>query len=269
MELAGAAANASAPSLSTPRSWRAVSSARHDLGVLRLGADAFAAAPANSIDYAVMEHAEDAVVVPVSMGWSDVGSWAALWRISDKDELGNVRQGPVIALDVADSLLRSDGPAIAAVGLRDVVLVATKDAVLAVSRDRAEDVRAVVDHLRAQGRAEHLSHTVVHRPWGSYETTDQGHGFRVKRLIVNPGKRLSLQVHQRRAEHWVVVQGTARVERDGEVILLAENESTYIPSGTAHRLENPGTVPLHLVEVQTGAYLEEDDIVRIDDDYGR
>jgi mannose-1-phosphate guanylyltransferase/mannose-6-phosphate isomerase len=150
-----------------------------------------------------------------------------------------------------------------------VVLVATKDAVLAVSRDRAEEVRAVVEQLRAQGRAEHLSHPVVYRPWGSYETTDQGHRFRVKRLVVNPGKKLSLQVHRQRAEHWVVVQGTARVERDGAVILLAENESAYIPSGTAHRLENPGTVPLHLVEVQTGAYLEEDDIVRIDDDYGR
>ena len=173
---------------------RALDAARHDLGVLRLGAEAFAEAPANSIDYAVMEHADDAVVVPVSMGWSDVGSWAALWRISDKDQAGNVRQGPVIALDVADSLLRSDGPAIAAVGLRDIVLVATKDAVLAVSRDRAEDVRAVVDHLRAQGRAEHLSHPVVHRPWGSYETTDQGHRFRVKRLIVNPGQKLSLQM---------------------------------------------------------------------------
>jgi mannose-1-phosphate guanylyltransferase/mannose-6-phosphate isomerase len=203
------------------------------------------------------------------MGWSDVGSWSALWQISDKDDAGNAVSGPVIAVDVAGSLLRSDGPAVAAVGLRDVVLVATKDAVLAVARDRAEDVRVVVEQLRARGRAEHVSHTVVYRPWGSYETTDQGHRFRVKRLIVDPGKKLSLQVHQQRAEHWVVVQGTARVERDGEVILLAENESTYIPSGTAHRLENPGTVPLHLVEVQTGAYLEEDDIVRIDDDYGR
>jgi mannose-1-phosphate guanylyltransferase/mannose-6-phosphate isomerase len=248
---------------------RALDAARHDLGVLRLDGEAFAASPANSIDYAVMEHVGGAVVVPVSMGWSDVGSWAALWRISDKDAAGNVSRGPVIALDVADSLLRSDGPAIAAVGLRDVVLVATKDAVLAVSRDRAEEVRAVVDQLRALGRAEHVSHTVVHRPWGSYETTDQGHRFRVKRLVVQPGKKLSLQVHRHRAEHWVVVQGTARVERAGETIELAENESAYIPSGTPHRLENPGTVPLHLVEVQTGAYLEEDDIVRIDDDYGR
>jgi mannose-1-phosphate guanylyltransferase/mannose-6-phosphate isomerase len=248
---------------------RAVETAQRDLSFLRLGGEAFAASPANSIDYAVMEHVTDAVVVPVRMGWSDVGSWAALWQISDKDDAGNATQGLVIAVDVADSLLRSDGPAIAAVGLRDVVLVATKDAVLAVSRDRAEDVREVVEQLRARGRAEHMSHTVVYRPWGSYETTDQGHRFRVKRLVVNPGQKLSLQMHHHRAEHWVVVQGTARVERNGETILISENESAYIPSGTAHRLENPGRIPLHLVEVQTGSYLEEDDIVRFDDVYGR
>ncbi len=248
---------------------RALATAQPDLSFLRLGSEAFAASPATSIDYAVMEHVTDAVVMPVRMGWSDVGSWAALWQISEKDASGNATQGTVIAVDVVDSLLRSDGPAVAAVGLRDVVLVATKDAVLAVSRDRAEDVREVVEQLRAGGRAEHVTHTVVHRPWGSYETTDQGHRFRVKRLVVNPGHKLSLQVHRHRAEHWVVVQGTARVERDGETFLLAENESTYIPSGTVHRLENPGAVPLHLVEVQTGSYLEEDDIVRFDDVYGR
>jgi mannose-1-phosphate guanylyltransferase/mannose-6-phosphate isomerase len=247
----------------------AVATAQHDLSFLRLGADAFAASPANSIDYAVMEHVTDAVVVPVCMGWSDVGSWAALWQISDKDDAGNATQGTVIAVDVADSLLRSDGPAIAAVGLRDIVLVATKDAVLAVARDRAEDVREVVEQLRVRGRAEHVSHTVVYRPWGSYETTDQGHRFRVKRLVVNPGQKLSLQMHHHRAEHWVVVQGTAKVERNGETMLVSENESAYIPSGTRHRLENPGRIPLHLVEVQTGAYLDEDDIVRFDDAYGR
>jgi mannose-1-phosphate guanylyltransferase/mannose-6-phosphate isomerase len=248
---------------------RALETAAHDLGFLRLGADAFTSSPSSSIDYAVMEHVHDAVVVPARMGWSDVGSWAALWQISNKDDAGNATQGTVIAVDVVDSLLRSDGPAIAAVGLRDVVLVATKDAVLAVSRERAEDVREVVEQLRARGRAEHVSHTVVYRPWGSYETTDQGHRFRVKRLVVNPGQKLSLQMHHHRAEHWVVVQGTARVERNGETILISENESAYIPSGTAHRLENPGRIPLHLVEVQTGSYLEEDDIVRFDDLYGR
>jgi mannose-1-phosphate guanylyltransferase / mannose-6-phosphate isomerase len=248
---------------------RALDSAGRDLSFLRLDAAAFGASPAKSIDYAVMERAADAVVVPVEMEWSDVGSWSSLWEISAKDDAGNATRGTVIAVDVVDSLLRSDGPAIAAVGLRDLVLVATKDAVLAVSRERAEDVREIVERLRVLGRAEHLSHTVTYRPWGSYETTDQGHRFRVKRLIVNPGQKLSLQLHHHRAEHWVVVQGTARVERDGEIFHLAENESTYIPIGTAHRLENPGHIPLHLVEVQTGPYLEEDDIVRLDDVYGR
>jgi mannose-1-phosphate guanylyltransferase/mannose-6-phosphate isomerase len=247
----------------------ALETGARDLGFLRLGADAFASSPSSSIDYAVMEHVADAVVVPARMGWNDVGSWAALWQISDKDGAGNATQGTVIAVDVADSLLRSDGPAIAAVGLRDVVLVATKDAVLAVSRDRAEDVREVVEELRARGRAEHVSHTVVHRPWGSYETTDHGDRFRVKRLVVNPGQKLSLQMHHHRAEHWVVVQGTARVERDGETLMIYENESAYIPSGTRHRLENPGRIPLHVIEVQTGSYLGEDDIVRFDDIYGR
>jgi mannose-1-phosphate guanylyltransferase / mannose-6-phosphate isomerase len=248
---------------------RALAGAEHDLSFLRLDDAAFRASPLSSIDYAVMEHAADAAVVPVEMGWSDVGSWSSLWEISGKDDAGNATRGTVIAVDVTDSLLRSDGPALAAVGLRDVVVVATKDAVLAVSRDRAEDVRGIVDQLTALGRAEHRSHTVIYRPWGSYETTDQGDRFRVKRLVVNPGQKLSLQTHEHRAEHWVVVQGTARVERDGEVITLAENESAYIPSGTPHRLENPGATPLHLVEVQTGSYLEEDDIVRLDDAYGR
>jgi mannose-1-phosphate guanylyltransferase / mannose-6-phosphate isomerase len=248
---------------------RALATAKCDLSFLRLGEEAFTASPSNSIDYAVMEHAVGSVVVPVRMGWSDVGSWSALWEISAKDGTGNATQGTVVAVDVADSLLRSDGPAIAAVGLRDVVLVATKDAVLAVSRSRAEDVREVVEQLRARGGAEHLSHTIVHRPWGSYETTDQGHRFRVKRLVVNPAQKLSLQMHHHRAEHWVVVQGTAKVERDGQTVLLAENESAYIPIGTRHRLENPGRIPLHLIEVQTGAYLEEDDIVRFEDVYGR
>jgi mannose-1-phosphate guanylyltransferase/mannose-1-phosphate guanylyltransferase/mannose-6-phosphate isomerase len=248
---------------------QALGGAEHDLSFLRLDAEAFATSPANSIDYAVMERVGDAVVVPVDMGWSDVGSWAALWAVSGKDAAGNATHGDVIAVDVADSFLRSDGPAIAAVGLRDVVLVATKDAVLAVHRDRTEDVREIVERLRSEGRVEHISHRVVYRPWGSYETTDQGPGFRVKRLVVSPGQKLSLQMHHHRAEHWVVVQGTALVERDGQTIVLGENESTYISSGTPHRLENPGLIPLHLVEVQTGTYLEEDDIVRLDDDYGR
>jgi mannose-1-phosphate guanylyltransferase / mannose-6-phosphate isomerase len=248
---------------------RALAEGGRDLSFLRLHAEAFAEAPSISIDYALMEHLDGGVVVPLSMGWNDVGSWSALWEISGKDAAGNAMHGSVIAVDTADSLLRTEGPAIAALGLRDVVLVATKDAVLAAARERAEDVREVVEHLRRNGRGEHVAHTVVYRPWGSYETTDQGPRFRVKRLVVNPGKKLSLQMHHHRAEHWVVVQGTAKVERNGETLLLGENESTYISMGTSHRLENPGRIPLHLVEVQTGAYLEEDDIVRFDDEYGR
>jgi mannose-1-phosphate guanylyltransferase/mannose-6-phosphate isomerase len=248
---------------------RALAEGGRDLSFLRLDAGRFAESPSISIDYAVMEHLDGGAVVPVSMGWKDVGSWAALWEISGKDAAGNATHGSVIAVDTADSLLRTDGPAIAALGLRDVVLVATKDAVLAATRERAEDVREVVEHLRRNGRGEHVAHTVVYRPWGSYETTDQGPRFRVKRLVVNPGQKLSLQMHHHRAEHWVVVQGTAKVERNGETLLLGENESTYIPIGTSHRLENPGRMPLHLVEVQTGPYLEEDDIVRFEDAYGR
>ncbi len=248
---------------------RALAEGDRDPSFLRLDAESFAASPSVSIDYAVMEDLEGGVVVPVSMGWNDVGSWSALWEISGKDAAGNAMHGNVIAVDVADSLLRTEGPAIAALGLRDVVLVATKDAVLAASRERAEDVREVVEQLRRGGRGEHVAHTVVYRPWGSYETTDHGPRFRVKRLVVIPGQKLSLQMHYHRAEHWVVVQGTAKVERNGEALLLGENESTYIPAGTSHRLENPGRIPLHLVEVQTGPYLEEDDIVRFEDAYGR
>jgi mannose-1-phosphate guanylyltransferase/mannose-6-phosphate isomerase len=248
---------------------RAVAEAEQDLFFVRLGEEAFRSSPSDSIDYAVMEHVEGGAVVPAAMGWNDVGSWAALWEISPKDAHGNATKGDVLAVDVENSFLRSEGPALAAVGLRDVVLVATKDAVLAVARDRSEDVREVVERLGKQGRAEHIAHTVVFRPWGSYETTDHGGRFKVKRLVVNPGEKLSLQMHHHRAEHWVVVQGTAKVTRAGETILLGENESTYIPIGTPHRLENPGRIPLHLVEVQTGAYLEEDDIVRFEDTYGR
>ncbi len=248
---------------------RALAEATRDLSFLRLGAEAFAASPADSVDYAVMEHVDDGAVVPVDMGWSDVGSWQALWEISGKDAAGNAVQGDVIAVDVENSFLRSEGPALAAVGLRDVVLVATKDAVLAVSRDRSEQVRTVVEQLQGKGRGEHIAHTVVYRPWGSYEVVDQGRGFKVKRIVVAAGEKLSLQVHRRRAEHWVVVQGTARVTCGDQVTELGENESTYIPMGTPHRLENPGSRPLHIVEVQTGEHLDEDDIERLDDRYGR
>jgi mannose-1-phosphate guanylyltransferase/mannose-6-phosphate isomerase len=247
----------------------ALATSESDLSFLRLGAEAFQRSPSTSIDYAVMERTSGAAVLPVEMAWSDVGSWAALWDIAEKDAAGNAVQGDVVAVDVERALLRSEGPAVAAIGLRDVVLVATKDVVLAVARDRAEDVRGVVDRFGEMGRGEHIAHTIVYRPWGSYETMDAGPRFKVKRLVVNPGEKLSNQMHHHRAEHWVVVRGTAKVTRDGETHLLEENQSTYIPVGTPHRLENPGKIPLHIVEVQSGAYLEEDDIVRFEDAYRR
>jgi mannose-1-phosphate guanylyltransferase/mannose-6-phosphate isomerase len=240
-----------------------------DLDFFRLDKPSFVACPSDSIDFAVMEHTKKAAVVPVSMGWSDVGSWHALWEISERDGDNNVFSGDVIAIDVRNSYLRGEDRMIAAVGIEDIILVATKDAVLAARRDRAQDVKAIVDRLKAARREEHILHPEVFRPWGSYETIDEGHRFKVKRIVVKPGARLSLQMHHHRAEHWVVVQGTALVTCDGKEFLVHENESTYIPLGRTHRLENPGKVPLHLIEVQSGAYLGEDDIVRLEDNYGR
>lgn len=237
---------------------------------VRPAAKLFAHAPAISVDYAVMEKAERVAVVPVEMGWSDVGSWDALWAISPKDGDGNVAKGDVVAIDAHNSLLRVEGgPAIAALGVEDLVVVSTRDAVLVAPRERAQDVKKVVDELKAQGRDSHASHTQVHRPWGSYEGIAQGARFQVKCIIVNPGEKLSLQMHHHRAEHWVVVSGTAKVTVGDEVTLLQENESTYVPAGSTHRLENPGRIPLHLIEVQCGPYLGEDDIVRLEDTYGR
>jgi mannose-1-phosphate guanylyltransferase/mannose-6-phosphate isomerase len=240
-----------------------------DLDFFRLDKPSFVACPSDSIDFAVMEYTKKAAVVPVSMGWSDVGSWHALWEISERDGDNNVFSGDVIAIDVRNSYLRGEDRMIAAVGIEDIILVATKDAVLAARRDRAQDVKAIVDRLKAARREEHILHPEVFRPWGSYETIDEGHRFKVKRIVVKPGARLSLQMHHHRAEHWVVVQGTALVTCDGKEFLVHENESTYIPLGRTHRLENPGKVPLHLIEVQSGAYLGEDDIVRLEDNYGR
>lgn len=247
----------------------AMTQAAVDLSFIRPDGAAFRTSPSDSIDYAVMEKTAAAVVVPVSMGWSDVGSWAALWDISPRDDQGNSRWGDVIALDSRNSLLRSEGPAIAALGLDDMVVVATSDAVLIAPKARAQDVKKLVDELARSNRDEHINHVVVHRPWGSYQTADTGHRYQVKRLVVKPGEKLSLQKHHHRAEHWIVVQGTAKVTRNDEVITLHENESTYIPIGAVHRLENPGKIPLCIIEVQSGAYLGEDDIVRFDDTYGR
>ncbi len=248
---------------------RAIAGAHPDLAFERLDDDAFLSSPSISIDYAVMEHTERAAVLPVDMGWSDVGSWTALWQISDKDEAGTAVSGDVLTLDVRNSLLRSEGPAIAALGLDDVIVVATKDIVLAAAKDRAQDVKQLVERLARSGREEHIAHVTVYRPWGSFETIDEGPRFKVKRIVVKPGAKLSLQKHHHRAEHWVVVRGTARITRGEETLLLEENQSTYIPLGTPHRLENPGKIPLHIIEVQSGSYLGEDDIVRLEDTYGR
>lgn len=238
-------------------------------GFSMLAEDAFQLSPSNSIDYAVMERTDQSAVVPVDMGWSDVGSWSALWEIAAKDGDGNALRGDVVAHDVANSFLMSDGPLVAAAGIRDVVVVATPDAVLVVGRDAAQDVKKLVDRLKLDGRHHHRSHVRVHRPWGSYQAIDAGERYQVKRITVAPGAALSLQLHHHRAEHWIVVRGTAKVTCGDTVVLVHENQSTYIPIGTAHRLENPGKVQLELIEVQSGAYLGEDDIVRLDDDYGR
>lgn len=247
----------------------AMSQAREDLDFLRLDEEAFRACPSDSIDYAVMEKTALASVVPLEAGWSDVGSWASLHEASGQDEDGNVFRGDVLAHATRNSFVFSESRLVATVGLDDHIVVETKDAVLVARRDRVQDVKAVVEKLRAAGRDEADLHRQVFRPWGSYDSVDEGEGFQVKRLIVNPGAILSLQMHHHRAEHWVVVRGTAKVTRGKETFLIHENESTFIPQGEVHRIENPGKVPLHVIEVQSGSYLGEDDIVRFEDTYGR
>jgi mannose-1-phosphate guanylyltransferase/mannose-6-phosphate isomerase len=247
----------------------AVREGYRDLDFCRLDEAAFTACPSDSIDYAVMEHTRHAVVVPASIGWSDVGSWSALWEVQQSDENGNVARGDVYLDDVSGSLVRAESRIVAVVGVKDLVVVETADAVLVAHKDQVQRVKQIVDHLKAEGRTEHLHHTKVYRPWGCYEGIDMGDRFQVKRITVNPGGKLSLQMHHHRAEHWVVVSGTARVTCGDKVSLLTENESTYIPIGMNHRLENPGKVPLHLIEVQSGSYLGEDDIVRFEDVYQR
>ncbi|MFI4878035.1 MAG: mannose-1-phosphate guanylyltransferase/mannose-6-phosphate isomerase [Steroidobacterales bacterium] len=246
--------------------WRA---AQSDLDFTRIAPASFEACPADSIDYAVMEKTADAVVVPLDAGWSDVGSWASLHEASDSDAQGNVARGDVISEDTHGSYLHAESRLVAAVGLRDHVVVETKDAVLVAPKDRVQDVRKLVARLKAGGRYEHSLHREVFRPWGSYDSLESGARFQVKRLKVKPGAALSLQLHHHRAEHWIVVAGTARVTRGEEVFLLEENQSTYIPVGVKHRIENPGTIPVEIIEVQSGSYLGEDDIVRFEDVYGR
>ena len=240
-----------------------------DLDFVRLDKDAFAKAPAISLDYAVMEKTDRAALVPCSLGWSDVGSWSSLWEIRKQDEAGNVTQGDVVLHDAHGSFVHSEHQLAALVGVRDLVVVSTKDALLIADKARAQDVSKLVERLKTEKRSEPADHAVIYRPWGSYETIDLGERHQVKHIMVKPGGRLSLQSHKFRAEHWVVVEGTARVTCDDKVFMLEPNQSTYIPQGAKHRLENLGAEPVHLIEVQSGSYLGEDDIVRYEDIYGR
>ena len=248
---------------------RAHERATSDLGFLRLDAERFGRSPAISVDRAVMEKTSNAVVVPLDAGWWDVGSWASLSELSEADESGNVVHGDALMQGSRNTLVHSGVRMVAAVGVADLVIVDTADAVLVADRNAAGDVKSVVERLERAGRSECNDHRRVYRPWGSYDSVHSGDGFKIKHLVVAPGQRLSLQAHRHRAEHWVVVRGTARVTRDADTFVVSENQSTYIPRGARHRLENPGPAPLELVEVQTGSYLEEDDILRFDDAYGR
>ena len=248
----------------------AVEHAKEDLDFVRLDEAAFSVCPSESIDYAVMEHTSRAAVVEAAdLGWSDVGSWSALSEVVERDESGNTLTGDVLVEDVRDCYIRAESRMVAAIGVENLVIVETSDATLVTTKDRAQDVKKIVERLNAEGRGESVFHRRVLRPWGSYEGIDAGERFQVKRIVVNPGAALSLQMHYHRAEHWIVVKGTARVVNGERDILLGENQSTYIPLGEKHRLENPGKVPLELIEVQSGSYLGEDDIVRFDDQYGR
>lgn len=250
------------------RSRQAWQQAHRDADFTRLDKDAFTAVPSDSIDYAVMEKTADAVVIPLDAGWNDVGSWTALRDVSQQDGDGNAHQGDVIAIDCRNTYAYAQR-LVAMVGLDDVIVVETDDAVLVGKADRMQEVKTVVAQLKAEGRSEATWHRKVYRPWGAYDSIDNGERFQVKRITVKPGGTLSLQMHHHRAEHWIVVSGTAEVTRGNEVILLSENQSTYIPLGVTHRLRNPGKLPLELIEVQSGSYLGEDDIVRFEDTYGR
>jgi mannose-1-phosphate guanylyltransferase / mannose-6-phosphate isomerase len=240
-----------------------------DLGFVTLDADAFGRATAKSIDYALMERTDRAAVMPVAYGWSDVGSWQAVWELSERDGAGNAAHGPAVFVETHDSYVSSEKQLVALLGVDNVVVVTTDDAVLVARRSDGDGLRKVVGKLKDVAPALTQDHLKVHRPWGSYQSLDLGERYQVKRIVVKQGGRLSLQLHHHRAEHWVVVRGTARVTIGDKVQMLHENESIYVPSGARHRLENPGKIDLELIEVQTGSYLGEDDIERIEDDYHR
>ncbi len=240
-----------------------------DFDFTRLNGDIFAKCPAISIDYAVMEHTDDARVVPLDAGWSDIGSWASLWDICDKDDNGNTLTGDVIAMDTTGSYVMAEDKLVTTIGVEDLIIVDTKDALLVAHKNKSEDVKKIVDDLKAQDRPEAIIHREVYRPWGKYDSIGYGDRDQVKRITVNPGAKLSIQMHHHRAEHWIVVKGSARVTKGEETFMVHENESTFIPIGTIHALENPGVIPLEMIEVQSGSYLGEDDIVRFEDKYGR
>lgn len=248
---------------------KAFDRAENDLDFIRIDPQSFSSCPNDSIDYAVMENTKNGVVLPLDCGWSDVGSWSTLWEVESKDEQGNVLQGDTLIHDVTNSYIRSDKRMVAAVGVDDLVIVETADAVLVADKKKVQNVKEIVKVLQSQGRGEVLTHTTVYRPWGSYESLIEDGRFQVKRIIVNPGQTLSLQMHHHRAEHWIVVKGTAKIVNNDKELLLGEDQSTYIPLGHCHRLANPGVIPLEIIEVQTGSYLGEDDIVRFEDVYGR
>lgn len=247
----------------------ALAGGRQDLHFTRLERQTFLRCPEESVDYAVMEHTLSGVMVPLDAGWCDVGSWTALWDVGDKDQDGNVIRGDVLAENTCGSYLASDHRLIATLGVRDLIVVETKDAVLVAHKDHAQGVKRLVARLKSKGRDEYIKHREVYRPWGMYDCIDVGPRYQVKRITVNPGARLSVQMHHHRAEHWIVVSGTAKVTSGDKTYLVTENQSTFIPIGQVHALENPGVIPLELIEVQSGSYLGEDDIVRFEDKYGR
>ena len=248
---------------------QALKAAKVDMDFVRLDKEIFSTCPADSIDYAVMEKTDKAVVIPLDAGWNDVGSWSALWDVTDKDPFGNAICGDVLTVDTRNSFIHAQSKLVAVIGVNDLVIVETDDAVMISSKDRVQEVKQIVDQLKVLGRSEANIHRKAYRPWGHYDLVDTGERHQTKRIVVKPGGKLSVQKHHHRAEHWVVVKGTAMVTKGDEKLLITENESIYIPLGIVHCLENPGVIPLEIVEVQSGSYLGEDDIVRFDDQYGR
>jgi len=246
-----------------------VSEGTRDMDFCRLGIDAFTASPSDSIDYAVMEKTDKAVVLPLDANWGDVGAWSALWEVNVRDDDGNVLQGDVLKHQLTNSYIHAEERMVAVIGMDNCVVVETADAVLVADKSHSQNVKEIVNQLKLSGREEAFLHQRVFRPWGSYETLEETERFKVKRIIVNPGAELSLQMHHHRAEHWVVVKGTAKIVCGEKEFIMTEDQSNYIPLGTLHRLENPGVIPLEIIEIQTGSYLGEDDIVRFDDHYGR